>query len=71
VLFDADLLFVARVLFDAVVGKELPAEECVASAGGKSCRLPAALGDVVLPVSNLTWKSTDKPMDRGPILPWI
>ncbi|KAK3343388.1 hypothetical protein B0T25DRAFT_614369 [Lasiosphaeria hispida] len=63
------------ILFDATATIELPAEKCdtVTTNGEKkeSCRLPLGVGDVKLPVTDLSWKTTSTPMDRGPTLPWI
>lgn len=35
------------------------------------CQPPAGQNGIALKISALTWSSSDKPMDRGPQLPWV
>ncbi|KAM7189426.1 hypothetical protein V8F20_010156 [Naviculisporaceae sp. PSN 640] len=59
------------ILFNATASTEsLPTEIC--DGAKSSCRLSLnGTAEVAMPVSSLTWTSTSRPMDRGPILPWI
>lgn len=62
------------MLFDATATTTLPAEKCEKAMGAAKrelCTLPAEVGELKIPVTNLTWKASKGPMDRGPILPWI
>ncbi len=60
-----------RIFFNATVDQQLTAGVCGMVDGTKTCRLPVGAAEVTLPISRLDWAATGKPMDRGPILPWI
>ncbi|KAM7213826.1 hypothetical protein V8F06_010822 [Rhypophila decipiens] len=55
------------ILFEAEASASLPKEECASD----KCGLAKDSKGVELAISSLTWASSKKPMDKGPLLPWI
>jgi len=56
-----------RIIFDAEASAALPKEEC----SPETCGLAKESKGVELSLSKLTWTSSQKPMEKGPLLPWM
>ncbi|KAM7193635.1 hypothetical protein V8F20_008272 [Naviculisporaceae sp. PSN 640] len=55
------------IIFSAEASASLPEPECATD----SCGLAKDSKGVELAISSLTWASSKKPMEKGPLLPWI
>lgn len=64
----------SRIIFNATASGIFPKEKCEAVAGSESatvCSLSGSPDNIKLGISALSWTSSDRPMDRGPLLPWV